>query len=350
MKIMVLYGGKSAEHEVSVHSAQAVCAALAQDYEVLPVFINKSGLWFLQQECGFASETDTAITPVINAKHKFVTWRGEPVAADLVFPVLHGTNGEDGTVQGLLEMLDLPYAGFGVLSAAAGMDKELSKLIARDLGAPVLEYKSFSKGDAYDEADFIPMGLPLFVKPNSLGSSIGVTKVTNFKDLKPAIDLALKFENYILVEKGVENAREVFCAVLGDDREVITRPCGELVKTKSGFFDYHTKYEDPGGCVAKVPADIPSEMDALMQDYSARIFKALRGAGLARADFLLDSAGAFYFSEINSMPGMSDTSLFPQIMKAGGVDYAEILARLIDIALVRHKAKASVSYDKGLNS
>lgn len=354
LKVMVLYGGKSTEHEVSVHSAQTVCEMLAAQkdkYQIYPIFISKQGYWFLQQKCGPQTPQDVPVTPVLRADAHVAALDGSwAVKADVVFPVLHGTNCEDGTMQGFLETLDVPYVGCGVLASAMGMDKEIAKLMARESGAPILPYRVVSKFKPYDHAELekwvSQTGLPVFVKPVRLGSSVGVRKVKDLKDLHEAVAFALQFDTDVMIEKGVDHAREIFCALYGDETRVVSSACGELRSLAGEFFDYNAKYIVAGGCETKAPADIAPETAAQMRRDSENIFRALRGSGLARVDFLMDKDGSYYFSEINTLPGMSHTSLFPQLFESCGEDYGRILDRLIELARERHARKAALSLSR----
>ncbi len=354
LKVVLLYGGKSTEHEVSVHSAQTVCRLLGErkdKYTVYPVFISRSGEWFLQTVCGEQTPADTPVTPVIRPDCNLMSVDGAlKIRADVFFPVLHGTNGEDGVVQGLLESLNTPYVGCGVLASAMGMDKEITKLAAAAYGVPTLPYRKIARGDAYDRAALEAWaqkeGYPVFVKPLCLGSSVGVTKVKSAADLHKAVEFALKFDGHVMVEKGVERAREMFCALYGTDRGVRSSGCGELKTLSHEFFDYEAKYLVQGGCETRVPAEIPQEMQAAMKKDAETVFCALRACGLARADFLLGEDGKYYFSEINTLPGMSETSLFPQLFEAGGLAYADILDGLVQIALDAYREKAALALNR----
>lgn len=353
LNVAVLYGGKSTEHEVSVHSAQTVCEVLEQSgkYAVTKIFIDKKGFWFLQTACGPRTPQDEAVTPVILPQGAlYVPSRREFLRPDVFFPVLHGTNGEDGTMQGLLESLDAPYVGCGVLASAMSMDKEVAKVAAWKRGIPMLPYKKLSRDVPYYQAALEAWvqqtGLPVFVKPVRLGSSVGVTKVKSVDGLHEAVELAFRFDSDILVEKGVENPREVFCALLGEGESVRSSECGELKTLQSEFFDYQAKYVTEGGCETRVPADLPAQTRAEIRQHSEVIFKALRGSGLARADFLVGQDGKAWFSEINTIPGLSRTSLYPQLFEATGLSYPAVLDELIALALRAHKRKQSFSLER----
>lgn len=351
-RLIVLYGGKSTEHEVSIHSAQTVCRLLAaqpEKYQIYPVFISKQGYWFLQQECGPQMPQDIPVTPVLRPEGVLQKSDGTLLEADVVFPVVHGTNCEDGTLQGFLETLNIPYVGCGVLTSAIGMDKELTKLLAREAGIATVPYQKVSRGVAYDEqalAAWVQERLPVFVKPVRLGSSVGVTRVICVDQLEGALADALKFDTDALVEQGIDHAREIFCAVYGDGLTVKTSACGELRTVAGEFFDYNAKYVVTGGCETQVPANIPPQTEAAMRHDTEVLFRALQGHGLARVDYLMDKNGQYFMSEINTLPGMSETSLFPQLFEASGESYLTILDDLIRIAKEVYARKAALRFSR----
>lgn len=347
LKVAVLYGGKSTEHEVSVHSAQTVCRLLQakkERYQLFFIFIDKEGHWFLQKECGFKTAQDVPVTPVIdpscNVRALDGSWQEQ---IDVMFPVLHGTNCEDGTMQGLFETINVPYVGGGVLASSMGMDKEISKLVAREAGVHVLPHRTVHRGDSYDKAALEQwvkeQGLPVFVKPVRLGSSVGVRKVKTVEELHAAVDFALQFDTDVMIEKGIDHAREIFCALYGEGAQALASACGELKMLAGEFFDYNAKYIVEGGCETRVPAAIPAETEARMRKDALTVFRALRGSGLARADFLMDKTGRYYFSEINTLPGMSETSLYPQLFGASGQQYDKMLDGMIEQAITVWKTK-----------
>lgn len=340
LTIAVLYGGKSTEHEVSVHSATDVCKELKKKYNVLPVFISKTGKWFLQKECGFKAKTDIEISPLLNSS--LIDNKGKKYKVDLFFPVLHGTFGEDGRIQGLFETIGAKYAGCNVLASAVAMNKELSKQVAILAGIPVLPWFTLNKNDKLNKKDIFArakkLGYPIFVKPASLGSSIGISRVNKERELLPAIKNAFSFENHILVEKGLDNAREIFCGVIElKPNNFKASACGELIKSEAVFFDYETKYHNPHGCDMEIPSKLPKKLQEKMQKYSEIFFTALGGTGLSRIDFLVSKDGKkVYFSEINTLPGLSKTSLFPNLFKAYGLTYGKQLDIIINTALNRN--------------
>lgn len=348
--IAVVYGGKSTEHEVSVHSAGTVCRVLQQKYRVLFILIDKDGQWYLQQACSEKTPQDVLITPVVSTKGSlFVPQQNTYLSPDIFFPVLHGANGEDGTIQGLFECLNVPYVGCGVLASAMGMDKETSKIAAIHAGVDTLPYirlsdKKYDKQQVENWAE--QTGYPVFVKPVRLGSSVGVSKVKQKEQLHPAIAEAFRFDTDVLVEKGLEQPQEIFCGLLGEGETVRSSACGELKSLAGEFFDYQAKYITVGGCETRVPAQLPDATGEIIRRGSEQIFKQLRGSGLARADFLVDRNGRAWFSEINTIPGMSETSLYPQLFEACGVKYADVLDELLNIALRVHARKHSLSMER----
>ncbi len=339
LTIAILYGGKSTEHEVSVHSAGDVCVELQKKHKILPIFISKTGQWFLQKKCGFKTKNDIEIFPLFDGK--LADKNGKKNKADLFFPVLHGTFGEDGCIQGLFETLGVKYLGCKVLASALAMNKELSKEIAIKSNIPVLPWFSLNKNDKLNKQEIFKqageLGYPIFVKPNSLGSSIGITRVNKESELLPAIKKAFKFENHILVEKGLDNAREVFCGIIETKPNTFkTSACGELIKSDSEFFDYETKYHNPHGCDMEIPSNLPKTVQQKLREYTKQFFIALGGTGLSRIDFLISKDGKkAYFSEINTIPGLSKTSLFPNLLKEEGLPYSQQLDVLIKTALTR---------------
>ena len=340
LTIAVLYGGKSTEHEVSVHSAGDVCQELKKNHKILQIFISKTGKWFLQKRCGFKTQNDIEISPLVNGN--LIDKQGKKYKADLFFPVLHGTFGEDGSVQGLFETMGVKYVGCKVLASALAMSKELSKILAIKAQIPVLPWFSLNKNEKLNKQEIFKkakeLGYPIFVKPNSLGSSVGISKVKKESELLPAIKKAFNFEKHVLVEKGLDNAREVFCAIIENKpRHFKTSACGELIKSDSEFYDYETKYHNPHGSDMEIPAKLPKSLQNKLRKYTEKFFIALNGTGLSRIDFLISIDGKkAYFSEINTLPGMSKSSLFPNLLEEEGISYTKQIEILLKTALNRN--------------
>ena len=343
----VIYGGRSGEHEVSVASAASIFKFIDRArYEPVPIRIEKDGRWTL---AGRAPEALSAAEVIQQAR---AGGREAEAPADLalvtrleldvVFPVLHGPYGEDGTVQGLLELANLPYVGPGVLASAAGMDKAVMKVLFAARGLPVGPWRGFVGADwARDRArvlrDLAALGLPVFVKPANMGSSVGISKVKTAAALEPAIEAALEFDRKVVVEEGVAGAREIECAVLGNDDPATSVP-GEVVPSRE-FYDYEAKYLDEGSRTI-IPAELTPAQVAEVQRLAIEAFRAVDAAGLSRVDFLMESGtGAIYVNEINTMPGFTTISMYAKMWEASGVGYPALVDRLIQLALARHAEK-----------
>ena len=349
LRVGIIYGGRSGEHEVSVVSAASIFKHLDRSrYDAVPVVIEKSGRWVLGGKApevlsaGAVSETTSseALQPT------------EPSAAvagsgfDVIFPVLHGPYGEDGTVQGLLELANIPYVGAGVLGSAVGMDKAVMKTLFAAAGLPIVPHLTVVRREWVKDAASISkraadhLGFPMFVKPANLGSSVGISKAATPSELPPAMELAFQFDRKAVVEAGVPNTREIECAVLGNDEPEASVP-GEVVVThRDGFYSYDAKYLDPEGASLKIPAEIPAATAERVRRVSVDAFRALELSGMARVDFLLDGAsGALYLNEVNTIPGFTTISMYPKMWEASGLPYPALLDRLIALALERHEEK-----------
>ena len=323
LRVAVLYGGRSGEHEISLRSAESIIAAMdPARYEIERIFITKDGHWEPR-----AISPDPGANPGI----------------DVVFPVLHGTFGEDGTVQGLLELADLPYVGAGVLGSATAMDKEVTKRLLRERGLPIADFIVLSRG-AYD-LDHICARLPfpMFVKPANLGSSVGISKVKTREGLAAAIELAGEFDRKVIVERGI-TGREFECAVLGNAGPIAAIPC-EILPSRE-FYDYEDKYV-LGTSKTVLPAPLSPAQILEMQRLAVACYQAVHCEGMARVDFLLETAtGKFYINEPNTIPGFTSISMYPKMWEAAGVPYAELIGRLIDLALERHAERKATRFHR----
>jgi len=381
LRIGVIYGGRSGEHEVSVASAAAVLKNLDKNrYEPVPIRIDKDGRWTIQDrpptsisaaeviEQGHL-QAARSIRPVREAylvtrpgEEQILTIeRGVPtpgalkehenahvtaLGLDVIFPVLHGPYGEDGTVQGLLELANVPYVGAGVLSSATGMDKAIMKVLFAARGLPIVDYVVVMRrqwnAEPRGTSDQIAakLRLPVFVKPANLGSSVGISKVKTWSELRPALDHAAEFDRKIIVEAAVPHAREIECAVLGNDEPDASVP-GEIIPSRE-FYDYEAKYIDEGSKLL-IPAPLSDGQSVEVRRLAIESFRAIDGAGMARIDFLLaGDSGALYVNEINTIPGFTTISMFTKLWAASGVDYPTLLDRLVDLALARHAEKQHV--------
>ena len=348
LRVGVVYGGRSGEHEVSIVSASSIFKHLDRSrFRPVPILIAKDGRWFLaDREPAFTSAADvTALGPASPAG-RVVDPTAAIAAADVIFPVLHGPFGEDGTVQGLLELANVPYVGAGVLGSAVGMDKAVMKTLFAAHGLPIVKHVTVVRRDWEGSAAAITaqvakdLGYPVFVKPANLGSSVGISRATSDATLCDAMALALQFDRKIVIEAGVPNAREIECAVLGNDDPEASLP-GEIVVThRDGFYSYAAKYIDPDGAVTKVPADLPHPVIERVRRLSVAAFKALELAGMARVDFFVEATtDALYLNEVNTIPGFTSISMYPKMWEATGLPYPQLLERLLTLALDRHAEK-----------
>jgi D-alanine-D-alanine ligase len=348
LRIAVLYGGTSAEHEVSVVSARSVLGAIDRDkYDVLPIGITKQGEWLLPDRVPAELKAAEGALPEVGGGRAVVLREGgdilaagrEPVPGpvDLVFIVLHGPGGEDGTVQGLLETLGVPYVGAGVAASALGMDKSLQKPVFANAGIPVTPWIAVTEGEFARDPQAVlrraqdAFGLPAFAKPANLGSSVGVSKCRTPMELQRGIERALDHDRTVLVEKAIE-ARELECAVLGND-EPEASVVGEVVPAHE-FYDYEAKYLIEGSKLL-IPAPVPDDVAEQIRRYAVQAFKAIGCAGMARVDFFWDGEQVL-LNEINTIPGFTPISMYPKLWEASGIPYAKLIDRLIELALERH--------------
>jgi D-alanine-D-alanine ligase len=390
LRVGVLFGGRSGEHEVSLLSAASVMQSMDRTkYDVVPIGITKQGLWLsdlhaeqlIKGEFVAAPRTkhlragDPAATsaaavlakgeavlvppmPSENSIVPFETPRNHdsprPIAVDVIFPVLHGTFGEDGTLQGLLELADIAYVGSGVLGSAAGMDKDVMKRLFCDSRLPLVKHLTVLRSEWESQPKKIEKAVdsalkyPVFVKPANLGSSVGISKAHDASELPAAMNEAARFDRKIIIEQGVggkrHKAREIECAVLGND-EPVASICGEVIPAKE-FYDYNAKYVDSGSELL-IPARLDHTQVRQIQEMAIRAFQSCECSGLARVDFLMDPiTGHFYLNEVNTMPGFTAISMYPKLWAATGIEYPALLDRLIELALERHADKKRNQYTK----
>ncbi|KFC76046.1 D-alanine--D-alanine ligase [Bosea sp. LC85] len=346
LRIAVLFGGRSAEHDVSVLSATNVMSALEPaKYDAVPVFVTRAGQWLLSRfEGGTLAkpETGTELCLVPGGRGRMIAIEagGRMVDAgtiDILFPVLHGLYGEDGSIQGLAEVARVPLAGCGILGSAAALDKDIAKRLLRAAGLPVARSVTISEDSAPDLAALeSELGLPLFIKPARQGSSIGVRKVSGSQEFMPALSEGFRHDRTLLAEEFIQG-REIEFSVLEDETGglFVSRP-GEIVPAEShGFYSYDAKYIDENGAALKVPAELPPEVEADMREMAARAFRALGCDGMARVDFFLTADMQFVVNEVNTIPGFTNISMYSKAMAASGVSYAEIIDRLVSHGLAR---------------
>ena len=367
IRLGLIFGGRSAEHEVSLMSARSVLKAINKDkYDLTLIGITKEGKWIVEDpRQGTGNDPMKALTAGDMAKMSEAALLGEPgkhellmlnaggpdrhavqlssiAELDVIFPLLHGPYGEDGTVQGLLELADLPYVGAGVLGSALAMDKGVCKELLRASGIPVVDWIGVLRAEIEHDPEAVArraeakFGHPVFTKPANLGSSVGIVKAHNHAELIEGLKESARYDRRVLIERGV-NAREIEVSVLGND-DPVASIAGEVVPSRE-FYSYEAKYLDNASDLI-IPAPIPAEAMRLAQDYAVRAFKAIDAAGMARVDFLLDKdSGELYLGEINTLPGFTSISMYPKLWEASGVSYSELIDRLIELALERQAEK-----------
>lgn len=340
-RVGVIFGGRSGEHEVSLRSAESIMRCLdSAKYDVVPLAITPEGRWLSAANAVAMLPAGKAIEAVMKEGTP-MTLAPEPVTngvVDVFFPIVHGTYGEDGTLQGLLELAGVPYVGAGVLGSAVGMDKEFMKRLLREAGLPVGDYWVTRAKDVDTFAREIGPVLPypVFVKPSNLGSSVGISKAHDLGELPAALTLAAQFDRKIVVEKGIE-AREIELSVLGNDNPRASIP-GEIIPARE-FYDYQAKYIDDDSRLL-IPAPLSEQQVRDAQDLAIRSFQALECAGMARVDLFLEKpTGKFFVNEINTLPGFTSISMYPKLWEASGLAYSDLLDRLIELAIERHAEK-----------
>ena len=323
LRVAVLYGGRSGEHEVSVRSAKSIMDAMdPARYEKIEYFIDREGKWLPR--------------PILPEP-------GAQPDIDVVFPVLHGTFGEDGTVQGLLELAGLPYVGAGVMASSVAMDKEMMKRVCKERMLPIVDYVTVTRENLCADAVRATLPFPVFVKPANLGSSVGISKVHNDAELDAALALAAQYDRKIIVERGIEG-RELECAVLGNEAPVASLPC-EILPSKE-FYDYEDKYL-LDKARTQVPADLPPERTEELRRLAVECYRAVECEGMGRVDFLLEAAtDKLYLNEINTIPGFTSISMYPKMWEHSGIGFSALIDRLIDLALDRHKRKKATRFTR----
>lgn len=357
MNICILYGGKSGEHEVSLKSAASVVKNLdPSKYRVTGIGIDKAGRWHLQETVvstlvpgqGDALSIVPSCHPVSVVPSDGIHEGSGRLDVDCVFPVLHGNFGEDGTIQGLLELAGLPYVGAGVLGSAASMDKETAKRLWRDAGLPIIDFEVIHRANTTEDrkAAGTRLGWPIFVKPCSAGSSLGASRVNDERGLDAALAHALQFDTRALLERYVD-AREIECAVIGNAKPRAYVP-GEIIPGKShGFYDYDAKYTDPDGAKLVAEASLDAATRERVMSIAEAAYAAVRCEGMARVDFFLErKTGVVFLNEINTIPGFTNISMFPRMCEASGLAYPDLLDKLISLALNRHEERSSLRYQK----
>ena len=365
LRVGVIFGGRSGEHEVSVRSARSVIEAVDKTkYEVVPIAITKEGNWLGPAAAAklLPEEVQRKLSAnALNTKTKEVAILGDPSrhglmkldtgdqtteTLDVVFPVLHGTYGEDGTLQGLLEMAAIPFVGCGTLASACGMDKVTMKALFKEAGLPICAHTWFLRAEWEGDPNKVTrrvireIGLPCFVKPANLGSSVGVSKASDKASFAKAVDLAARYDRKIIVEELVDG-REIECAVMGNDEPQASLPGEYVIHEESArFLDYTEKYSSTGNVEFIVPAHISKAVIKKIQTMAAKAYKAIDASGLSRVDFFLKKDGELLVNEINTLPGLTDVSGFPKMWEATGIPFTRVIDQLIQFALERHRERS----------
>jgi D-alanine-D-alanine ligase len=340
-----------------VVSARAVIAALDPErYEAIAIGVTKQGRWVLlpggppalgaggaRALPGVPEDTGSSAVALDQSPgaHALVAADGSRTDIDVVFPVMHGPHGEDGSVQGFLEMAGVPYVGSGVLASAVGMDKALQKVVFAAVGIPVVPHEVVLEREWEEDPDVVEaraghLGYPLFAKPAALGSSVGISKVGSVADLRGALEEAFRYGRKAVLERAVEGGREIEVSVLGND-DPVASVAGEIVPKGHAFYDYEAKYLDEHGAELIVPAEIPPEALEEIRRLAVAAFRAIDASGMARVDFFLTAEGSIYLNEVNTIPGFTDISMYPKLWEASGVPYPQLVDRLIELALERHE-------------
>ena len=348
LRVGVIYGGRSGEHEISIVSASSIFKHIDRSrFQPVAIRIEKDGSWVLpDREPAFASAADVTALGGATSSGRNIDPTAAIQSVDVIFPVLHGPYGEDGTVQGLLELANAPYVGAGVLGSAVGMDKAVMKTLFTAHGLPIVPHVTVMRRDWERDARAITdhvsgaLRYPVFVKPANLGSSVGISRAKGDQEFCEAMALALRFDKKIVIEAGVPNVREIECAVLGNDDPEASLP-GEIIVThRDGFYSYTAKYIDAEGATTRVPAALSQTLSDRVRGLSVQAFRALELAGMARVDFFLDGKSEMlYLNEVNTIPGFTSISMYPKMWEASGLPYPRLIDRLLTLALERHAEK-----------
>ena len=355
LRVAILFGGKSAEHEISLVSARNIFDAMDPNkYEVVAIGIDKQGRWHLDEGARLLRSKDYSSVQIDDSDSAAAVRPGDtptPLVGggrfgtvDVVFPILHGPFGEDGTVQGLLKLANLPFVGAGVLGSAVGMDKDVMKRLLRDAKIPTPNFLAFGRADkfSFNRIKKI-LGMPLFIKPANLGSSVGISKVTQPAQFGAAVKEAFRYDNKIIIEECIRG-REIECSVLGNERPIASLP-GEIIVGHE-FYSYDAKYIDDKGARLEIPAKLPKIVVKKVRAMALKAYKTLCCEGMARVDFFVQANGRVLVNEINTIPGFTAISMYPKMWAASGISYAKLIDRLIQLALQRHRSEMRLKTSK----
>lgn len=357
LRVAILFGGKSAEHEISLISARNIVDAMDKNkYEVVAIGIDKQGRWHLDENARLLLGKSATKVEYRDAQNAAAIMPGDSAtpmvrpagaglgAIDVVLPILHGPFGEDGTVQGLLKLANLPFVGAGVLGSAVGMDKDVMKRLLRDAKIPTPNFLAFARSD---KISFVKvkktLGMPLFVKPANLGSSVGISKVVKPAQFAAAVKEAFRYDNKIIIEEAIQG-REIECSVLGNEKPIASLP-GEIVVNRD-FYSYDAKYLDDKGARLEIPAKLPKAIIKKVRDIALQAYRALCCEGMGRIDFFVQANGRVLVNEINTIPGFTKISMYPKMWEASGISYSKLIDRLIQLAIQRHHTEKRLRTSK----
>ena len=340
-KVVILFGGRSVEHGVSVNSARNIFENINKDrFEPLPIGITKTGQWYLTSGVTKDISQGKALGLILDAQSPgfILVSSGDRIKADIIFPVLHGTDGEDGSIQGLIKAMDIPMVGTGVLGSSVSMNKIIAKRLLMDAGLPVTNFVSFHYSDR-DKIDYKTikknLGIPFMVKSASLGSSVGVSKVKNEADFNKAVEESFRYDESILMEEFV-TGREIECAIIGNNPAEASNPGEIVINSKYDFYTFDAKYVDPEAVRIDVPAKLDSKIAEKVRDICVKAYKTLYCEDFSRVDLFLTDQGKIYINEINTIPGFTNSSMFPMMWKERGIGFTELISRLLDLATERY--------------
>ena len=351
----ILFGGKSAEHEVSLQSAKNIFEAIDRNkFEPVLIGIDKAGRWFLNDAFGFLHNADDPKRISLNTGGKPVAifpenqglFHGLETPIEVIFPILHGPFGEDGTIQGLLKLAGVPFVGSGVLGSAAGMDKDVMKRLLRDAGIPIAKFLVLKSHEPVPSFAVITarLGDPFFIKPANMGSSVGISKIYDEEGYTVALKDAFQYDTKILIEEYIRG-QELECAVLGNEEPVVS-VVGEVIPSHD-FYSYDAKYIDENGAELRIPAKLDNKIQKQVQDMAVKVFQTLCCEGLSRVDFFLKKNGDIFVNEINTMPGFTKISMYPKLWEASGVNYTELITSLIELAMSRFEKERAIKTSIG---
>ena len=348
LKVGVLYGGRSVEHDISLLSAKNILQNIdTSKFDISLLAIDKEGKWYLCDDIDKPISSGEPLSAMLDAKNPYLFSQERQIMLDVIFPILHGTDGEDGSVQGLLQTLNIAYVGSGVLGSAASMDKLLAKRVLQSAGLPVADFEAFHHNER-DTIDFNKLvdhlGLPFIIKPANLGSSVGVSKINRHENFDQALDEAFKYDKSILIEEYIDG-REVECAILGNEKPLASVAGEVILSSNYDFYSFTAKYADPDSAKITIPADMPDHVQNEIKDLCLKAYSLLNCHDLARVDLFVKADGAIFVNEINTLPGFTNISMYPSLVQYEGISYQELITKLIEMARERFLDSSRITTD-----